>query len=88
VEIDIGGTLAGSDHDVLAVTGSLALGGALSVALVNGFPSAAGQTFDVVTAGFAPSGSFVRAASNLKCNTPPRVRCTDAYQYDIPTASA
>jgi hypothetical protein len=29
-----------------------------------------------------------RAASNLKCNTPPRVRCTDAYQYDIPTASA
>jgi hypothetical protein len=28
------------------------------------------------------------AASNLKCNTPPRVRCTDAYQYDIPTASA
>ena len=27
-------------------------------------------------------------ASNLKCNTPPRVRCTDANQYDIPTASA
>jgi hypothetical protein len=27
-------------------------------------------------------------ASNLKCNTPPRVRCTDANQYDIPTTSA
>jgi hypothetical protein len=31
---------------------------------------------------------YVAAASNLKCNTPPRVRCTDANQYDLPTASA
>jgi hypothetical protein len=31
---------------------------------------------------------FGMTASNLKCNTPPRVRCTDANQYDIPTTSA
>ena len=28
------------------------------------------------------------AASNLKCNTPFRVRCTDADQNDLPPASA
>ena len=58
IEIDIGGTLAGSEHDALAVTGGLALGGTLSAGMINGFPSASGQNFEIITAGSTPSGAF------------------------------
>ena len=34
------------------------------------------------------AGRIGTAASNLKCNTPFRVRCTDADQNDLPPASA
>lgn len=60
--IEIAGPVAGSQHDVLAVSGSAVLGGTLSVSLVGGYQPAVGQTFEFLTAGRI-EGSF--AARNL-----------------------
>ncbi len=59
-EIELGGTAAGSQYDVLAVVGSLDLGGAfLDISFLNGFEMAiqSTDTFVIMTAGTL-SGSF------------------------------
>ena len=55
----IGGTTAGAGYGQLSVGGPLTLGGALSVALVNGFSPSVGDSYAVVTAA-ALSGAFVQ----------------------------
>ena len=57
LDIDIGGTTAGSQYDQLAVSGTAMLGGTMDVALINGFQPALGNTFQPLT--FASSsGTF------------------------------
>ena len=57
LDVDLGGTTAGSQYDQLAVSGTATLGGTLDVSLINGFQPALGNTFQVLT--FASSsGNF------------------------------
>lgn len=50
LQIEIGGSLPGSQHDRLAVTSTALLNGALNVSLIGGFSPAAGDAFVVLTA--------------------------------------
>jgi len=49
LNIEIGGTTAGTQYDRLAVSGSATLASALNVTLANGFTPALGDTFTVLT---------------------------------------
>ena len=61
--IEIGGVAAGSEYDLLNVTGSLTInGGPMNVVLINGFEPRPGDTFDVLNFG-STSGAF--SAVNL-----------------------
>jgi hypothetical protein len=55
--IDLGGLVAGTDHDQLTVSSTATLGGELRLASINGFTPQFGDTFQVMTAG-AISGTF------------------------------
>ncbi|MGZ8248022.1 MAG: YDG domain-containing protein [Methylomagnum sp.] len=54
---EIGGTTAGTQYDVLAVSGNATVGGTLNSPLINGYIPPAGESFDILTA-TAASGSF------------------------------
>lgn len=58
--IGLGGTTAGSQFDVLAVGGAVALGGALRVSLLGGYVPSVGATYKVVTSASATAdtGAF------------------------------
>lgn len=49
LEVELGGTAAGTSYDQLAITGNALLAGALRVLLINGFVPAVTDTFDVLT---------------------------------------
>jgi len=55
--IDVGGLVAGTDHDKLTVSSTATLGGELRLASFNGFTPQFGDTFEVLTAGTI-SGTF------------------------------
>ncbi|GAB5518512.1 MAG: hypothetical protein RhofKO_07630 [Rhodothermales bacterium] len=57
LEIELGGTTAGTDYDQLAVSGAVSLSGTLDVSLINGFTPNAGATFSIITGG-SISGTF------------------------------
>lgn len=57
LQMEIGGTVAGTQYDRLVVAGDLTLGGTLDVTLINGFVPSAGATFTVWTAG-SRNGAF------------------------------
>ena len=46
--IELGGTVSGSDHDLLQVDGQTTLSGILEVSLLNGFEPRAGDTFHIL----------------------------------------
>lgn len=48
--MEIGGYLRGSEYDAFDVAGALTLGGALNIALWNGFSAQAGDVFTLITA--------------------------------------
>ena len=48
LQIEIGGTIAETDYDVVDVTGNVTLDGFLDVFLIGGFTLSAGQTFDIL----------------------------------------
>ncbi len=56
LEIDIGGPVPGTGHDVLAVAGAASLGGELRLSVVDGFMPSLGQSFDILTT--APNQRF------------------------------
>jgi fibronectin-binding autotransporter adhesin len=58
LNIELGGTTAGSGYDRLAIVGSPTLSGTLVVTLINGFSAFQGQTFDVVTHTGPLTGNF------------------------------
>lgn len=56
LDLKIGGLLAGSQYDVLKVTGSGTFGGSLSVRLINGFTPGLGNTFSLLTCSLGCTG--------------------------------
>ena len=51
LNMELGGTVAGSEYDQLIVSGQFELGGTLNVLSWNGFSASEGDSFDVATAG-------------------------------------
>ncbi len=62
LDMEIGGTMAGTEYDQLAVSGAVTLDGTLNVALINGYERTGGGSFDLLTAD-SVTGSF--AETNL-----------------------
>jgi len=48
LDINIGGTTAGTQFDQLTISGAASLNGALNVAEIDGFAPTVGQTFDII----------------------------------------
>lgn len=68
LEIEIGGTTAGSDYDLLSV-GDISLGGQLQVSMIgSGFTPSPSDVFTVVSA-TALSGAFENVASGARLST-------------------
>jgi hypothetical protein len=57
LQIELGGTTPGTQHDKLNVASDLALDGALEVSLINGFIPSAGQSFNILDWG-SLAGTF------------------------------
>jgi hypothetical protein len=49
LNLELGGTVANTGYDVLAVSGSANFGGTLTVSLINAFTPASAQTFAIIT---------------------------------------
>ena len=58
LDIDLGGTTAGSQYDQLLVSGSATLAGTLDVSLIDGFTPSIGNVFEVVHANGGVLGGF------------------------------
>ncbi|MBI2753524.1 MAG: filamentous hemagglutinin N-terminal domain-containing protein [Betaproteobacteria bacterium] len=58
LDMQIGGTIAGSQYDQLVVSGTTTLGGTLNTTLINGFVPAAGNTFTLIQSSGALTGTF------------------------------
>ncbi|MGC3973452.1 MAG: PEP-CTERM sorting domain-containing protein [Nitrospira sp.] len=56
LDLKIGGLLAGSQYDVLKITGPAAFSGNLSVRLINGFTPGLGNTFNLLSCSLGCSG--------------------------------
>lgn len=56
LEMELGGTTAGSDYDQLSIMGGLDVAGTLKVTLINGFTPSAGQSFQLFDG--STSGNF------------------------------
>jgi hypothetical protein len=57
LEMELGGTTAGTAYDEIQATGALSLSGTLHVSLINGFVPTTGQAFDILDWGTL-SGTF------------------------------
>lgn len=57
LNVQIGGTTAGSQYDRLAISGAASLAGTLNLSLINSFIPAVGNAFDVLTFG-SRTGTF------------------------------
>jgi hypothetical protein len=73
LNVDLGGTTAGSQYDQLLVYGAAALDGTLKIAEINGFAPANGNTFQVVASGslsgtFATTNGLVGPQVHLQAN--------------------
>ena len=70
LSMEIGGTTAATQHDVLnkADAAQLVLAGTLSVRLINGFTPAASNTFTIVTTQTALGGAFSNVATGHRLN--------------------
>jgi hypothetical protein len=63
LDMEIGGTTAGTQYDQLLVTGNASLGGTLNATLINAFVPAATDAFTLIQASGTVSGTF--ATTNL-----------------------
>ena len=57
LNIQLGGTTAGTQYDRLLVSGNVTLGGTLNVTTINSFVPAAGNTFQILTFGDRPNST-------------------------------
>jgi hypothetical protein len=62
--VEIGGLVAGTDYDQIAISGAASLNGTLGIALINGFTPSLGQTFQIMTFG-SRSGDFSAMTGQL-----------------------
>jgi T5SS/PEP-CTERM-associated repeat protein len=69
LEIEIGGTAAGSNYDVVTVNSIAGISGQLQLALLNGFFPSAGNTFTVLTAASGLFGAFANVANGQRLAT-------------------
>jgi fibronectin-binding autotransporter adhesin len=58
INIELAGTTKGTAYDALTVAGTLSLGGAINVALLDGFMPQVGDTFELFTAAQGIEGTF------------------------------
>jgi len=63
LEIQLGGTTPGTEHDQLVVTGDATLSGILNVSLIDGFEPKLGDSFFIVN--HLESGTFNFSVENL-----------------------
>ena len=56
--MELGGLAAGTQHDRLAIAGTVSLAGSLKVSLLDGFVPSTGNSFEIVTAGGRVAGTF------------------------------
>src|SRR3990172_2341396 len=57
LEIELGGSVQGTQYDLLNVSGNVVLAGKLKIRKINGFHSSVGETFEIITSS-SVSGSF------------------------------
>ena len=57
LEIELGGSVQGTQYDLLNVSGNVVLAGKLKIRKINGFQSSVGETFEIITSS-SVSGSF------------------------------
>ena len=69
LEIELGGTTAGSGYDQLVINGNTTLGGTLNVFLINGFFPLPGDVFTVVSTAGTRTGEFANVGSGERLNT-------------------
>jgi uncharacterized repeat protein (TIGR01451 family) len=65
LDIQIGGTTAGTDYDQLLVSGNVTLAGTLSVSHINSFVPASGNTFQILTYGGRPNSTAFGTINGL-----------------------
>jgi len=58
MDVQIGGTTAGTEYSQLSATGAVTLGGTLNVALINRFKPVSGDQFTVINAPSGVTGTF------------------------------
>lgn len=58
VDVQIGGTTAGTRYSQLNITGKAALSGTLNIAIINAFKPTVGQTFTILNASTGITGTF------------------------------
>ena len=66
LQMELGGTLAGTQHDVVHFTDSVDPGGELTVRFIDGFDNSVsnGDVFTIVTAGALGTGQFINVATD------------------------
>jgi hypothetical protein len=77
LNIDIGGTAAGSGYDQLVISGSATLAGTLNVNLINGFTPTTGATFPILTCGASRTGTFGTVSLGPRFRVPPTYDAMD-----------
>ncbi len=84
LDIELGGTLPGTEYDRLVVGGNAALGGVLQLTLVNGFVPEVGQQFQVLTSAGTVSGAFTDV---ITANFPPGLGASVIYTAGAATVT-
>jgi hypothetical protein len=60
MDVQIGGTQAGTEYSQLDVTGPVVLNGTLDIALIGGFSPQTGQTFTIIMSPSGVTGAFTK----------------------------
>ena len=76
LEIELGGTAPGTEHDQLNVTGTATLAGTLDISLINGLDPRWGETFEILTAGSVTGTFDTVTGASLPCGEELKVTYT------------
>ncbi|MCB0273611.1 MAG: hypothetical protein KDI06_02285 [Calditrichaeota bacterium] len=70
LNVEIGGTTAGSNHDQLAVSGNGSLNGTLNISFINSYVPSVGDSFTIATFGGSRSGTFATVSGPTEGGNP------------------
>ena len=76
LEIELGGTAPGTEHDQLNVTGTATLAGTLDISPLNGLDPRLGETFEILTAGSVTGTFDTVTGASLPCGEELKVTYT------------